>query len=243
MLQKTEGIILRTIKYNDTSIIIDAYTSLYGRYSFIASLPKSRHSAIKTSLFQPLALVAIEADFHANGRGMTRIKNAKLSIPFSSIPFDRSKTTIAFFLAEFMLHSLREEAENAPLFEYLRNSILWLDECADNFSNFHLVFMMHLSWFLGFYPNLTGYKKGDYFDLQNSCYTSLHPLSNQFFLQPEEADRINTMMRMNYNNMHLFGMSRAQRNRCIEVLLLYYRIHLPEFPDLKSIEVLREVFD
>jgi DNA repair protein RecO (recombination protein O) len=104
--------------------------------------------------------------------------------------------------------------------------------------------MMHLSWFLGFYPNLTGYKKGDCFDLQNSCYISMHPLDNrQLYLQPDEAYHIGMLMRMNYNNMHLFNMSRAQRNRCIEVLLLYYRIHLPEFPDLKSVAVLREVFD
>lgn len=241
MLQKSEGIVLHLIKYNDTSNIVDVYTSLYGRTTLLVPISKSRRSMFKSALFQPLALVTIEADFRAN-RILNRIKEAKLSYPFSSIPFDRSKTTIAFFLAEFMLHSLREEVENKPLFEYLKNSILWLDNCSANFSNFHLVFMMHLSWFLGFYPNLTGYKKGDYFDLQNSCYTSL-PMTGQSFLKPDEAYRINTLMRMNYNNMHLFAMNRNQRNRCIEILLSYYRIHLPEFPELKSVEVLREVFD
>ncbi len=242
MLQKTEGIVLHVIKYNDTSIIVDVFTSLRGRCSLIVSLPKSRRSALKSSLFQPLALVEIETDFH-NKHSLNRIKNARLIYPFSSIPFDRAKTTIAFFLAEFMLYSLREESQNEPLFEYLKNSILWLDNCTSNFSNFHLVFMMHLSSFLGFYPNLTGYHKGDYFDMLNGCYTLSRPLSNDTFLLPDEAYRINTMMRMNYNNMHLFGMSRAQRNRCIEIVLLYYRIHLPEFPQLKSLEVLREVFD
>lgn len=241
MLQKSEAIVLHQIKYSDTSNIVDVYTSLYGRTTLLVPIPKSRRSIFKASLFQPLALVDIEADFRSN-RSLNRIKNAKLSYPFASIPFDRSKTTIAFFLAEFMLYSLREEAENKPLFGYLKNSILWLDNCSVNFSNFHLVFMMHLSWFLGFYPNLTGYRKGDYFDLQNSCYTSL-PLTGQPFLKPDEAHRINTLMRMNYNNMHLFAMNRDQRNRCIEVLLSYYRIHLPEFPELKSVEVLREVFD
>lgn len=244
MLQKTEGIILRTIKYNETSNIVDVYTSYCGRYSFVVSIPKTRRSAIRTSLFQPLALVEIEADFHANARRMSRIKNVRLAYPFTSIPFDQRKTTIAFFMAEFMIYSLREEVENEKLFKYLCNSILWLDSCVDHFANFHLVFMMHLSWFLGFYPNLTGYKKGDCFDLQNSCYISMRPLDNrQLYLQPDEAYHIGMLMRMNYNNMHLFNMSRAQRNRCIEVLLLYYRIHLPEFPDLKSVAVLREVFD
>jgi DNA repair protein RecO (recombination protein O) len=242
MLQKTKGIVLHVVKYNDTSIIVDVFTSLRGRCSLMASLPKSRRSPLRSSVFQPLALVEIETDFH-NRHSLSRIKNARLYYPFLSIPFNRKKTTIAFFLAEFMLYSLREESENLPLFAYLESSILWLDNCSSNFSNFHLVFMMHLSAFLGFYPNLIGYHKGYYFDMMNGCYISSQPIVSGTYLLPEEAYRINTMMRMNYNNMHLFGMSRAQRNRCIEVILLYYRIHLAEFPQLKSLDVLREVFD
>jgi DNA repair protein RecO (recombination protein O) len=101
---------------------------------------------------------------------------------------------------------------------------------------------MHLSRFLGFYPNISEYHEGDFFDLLNSCYVKVRPTGGNF-LQPEEATQINLLMRMNYNNMHLFSMSRAQRSRCIEVILTYYRIHLPEFPELKSLDVLRELFD
>lgn len=240
MLQKTAGIVLRTIKYNDSSNIVDVYTESFGRMSFIVSTPKSRHSSIKTSIFQPLALLDIEADIRLN-HSLNRIKSVSLSCPFSSIPFDNNKTTIAFFLAEFMLHSLREENENKELFDYVQSSILWLDNCENNFSNFHLTFLMHLSRFLGFYPNISDYHEGDYFDLQNSCFTKMKSVVFIQYLEPEEATQINTLMRMNYNNMHLFKLSRAQRNRCIEVILFYYRIHLPEFPELKSLQVLREI--
>jgi DNA repair protein RecO (recombination protein O) len=242
MLQKTAGVVLHTIKYNDSSNITDIYTEMFGRTSFIVSIPKSHRSAVKTALFQPLALVEIETDFHTR-RPINRIKQAKLLYPFCSIPFDRSKTTIAFFLAEFMMHALREESENKELFLYLKNSITWLDNCEKDFVNFHLVFLMHLSQFIGFYPDLRDYHQGDYFDLENSCYMRQKPINHTYYLEASEAAQVSNLMRMNYNSMHLFGMSRAQRNRCIEVIMKYYRFHLPEFPELKSLEILRELYD
>ena len=72
---------------------------------------------------------------------------------------------MALFLAEFLYRAIREEAENRPLFAYLQHSVIWLDECREGFANFHLVFLMRLSRFLGLYPNLEDYHTGDYFDL------------------------------------------------------------------------------
>ena len=96
----------------------------------------------------------------------------KLSYPFKSVPYHPHKSAIALFIAEFLYRALREEAENAPLFAYLSNSIQWLDECKHDFANFHLVFLIRLSRFLGLYPNTEGYHNGDYFDLLNAV---LHP--------------------------------------------------------------------
>lgn len=241
MYQKTKGIIIRTIKYNDSSNIIDVYTELFGRISFIVSIPSSRRSNVKMSLFQPLSIVEIEVDVRPT-RSLSHVKSVRSSYPFSSILFDQRKLSMAFFIAEFLLHALREESGNHDLFDYLKNSIMWLDNSSDSYTNFHLVFLMHLSVFLGFYPNLQDYHRGDYFDLQNSCFVGIKPL-HLFFLESEEAVHILTMMRMNYNNMHLFQMSRSQRNRCIEIMIRYYRIHLPEFPELKSLGILRDLFD
>lgn len=242
MLQKMTAIVIRTIRYNDNSNIIDTYTEPYGRMSLIISIPKSRHSNLKSSMFQPLSIVEIEADIHAS-HALSRIKNARLLYPFSTILFDKTKVSIAFFLAEFLSHALREESGNTTLFAYLKNSILWLDSCTERYTNFHLVFLMHLSGFLGFYPNLQDYHSNDFFDMQNSCFVRQKPLIHPYYILPNEAEHLAVMMRMNYNNMHLFQMNRYQRNRCIEIIIEYYRIHLPEFPELKSLEILRDLFD
>ena len=189
MLQKTVGIVLHILKYNDTSNIVEVYTELSGRASFLVAVPRSKKAAVKSVLFQPLALIEFEADYRPN-TSLFRIKEAKSFSPFASIPYDPFKSAIALFLAEFLYRAIREEAENRPLFAYLQHSILWLDACKISFANFHLVFLMRLSRFLGLYPNLDDYHTGDYFDMLNANFTSVRPQLHSCYIQPDEAGRL-----------------------------------------------------
>lgn len=241
MLQKTVGIVLHVLKYNDTSHIVEMYTEVCGRASFLVSVPRSRKATVKSVLFQPLSLIEFEADFRPNAT-LYKIKEAKSYYPFSSLPYDPYKSSIALFLAEFLYRAIREQAENRPLFAYLVHSITWLDECGEGFANFHLVFLMRLSRFLGLYPNLEDYHEGDYFDMLNSCFVSLRPQLHSSYINPEESGRLIRLMRMNYETMHLFGFSRTERARCLTIINEYYRLHLPDFPLLKSLSVLQELF-
>lgn len=242
MLQKTVGIVLRVLKYKDNALIADVYTEVCGRASFLVPVSRSHKAAVRPVLFQPLALVELEADFRPTAT-LYKVRNAKSHYPFATLPYDPYKSAIALFISEFLYRAVREEAENRPLFAYLRHSIVWLDACQANFSNFHLVFLMRLSRFLGLYPNLDNYHEGDYFDLQNACFTPLRPQGHASYIGPAEASRIMTLMRMNYETMHLFAMSRAERSRCLVILNEYYRLHLPDFPQLRSLDVLKELFD
>ena len=184
MMQKLTGIVLHVLKYNDTSNIVDIYTEQVGRASFLVKIPRSRKSNVRSVLFQPLAFVEVEADCRPNSN-LHRVHEAKLLFPFRSLPYHPYKSSIAMFLAEFLYRALREEEANMPLFAYLHHSILWLDECENkSFANFHLVFLMRLSRFLGLYPNVEDYTSGCYFDMLNACFTPLLP-TNGSFLKPE----------------------------------------------------------
>lgn len=242
MLEKITGIVLHTLRYNDTALIAHIYTENLGRAAFLVPMSRSRKASVKSVIFQPLALVELEADLRLRS-SIYKIKEAKSLYPFTSVPYDPYKSAIALFLAEFLYRAIREEAENRPLFTYLRHSIIWLDECEKGFSNFHLVFLMRLSRFLGLYPNLENYHEGDYFDLRNAEFTSLKPQLHPYYIEPNEATRIIRVMRMNYETMHLFLMTRTERNRCLVIMNEYYRLHLPDFPILKSIDVLKELFE
>jgi DNA repair protein RecO (recombination protein O) len=125
----------------------------------------------------------------------------------------------------------------------------WLDAASTGYANFHLTFLMRMSRFLGFYPNLSltpipsqnGEEGTIYFDLREGRFCSLAPTHSDF-LQPDEARLIHLLMRMDFPTMHLFQLSRHERNRITEVLLQYYQLHIPQFPALKSLSVLQELW-
>lgn len=241
MLQKTLGIVLHTVKYSDDSTIVDIYTSMQGRQSFFIHIPKTKRARVKSVLFQPLSILEFDSDFRIS-KSLRRIKDAKSYYPFSSIPYQPVKTAIALFLSEVLYRALQEECENHELFDYLFYSIQWLDTSEKDFSNFHLVFLMRLSRFLGLYPNVDHYRPGFYFDLEGAEFTGLQPLHSSF-LFPDEASVVSTLLRMNYDTMYLFRLNRVQRMRCIEIINEYYRLHIPDFPPLQSLKVLQELFD
>jgi DNA repair protein RecO (recombination protein O) len=240
MLTKTQAIVLHSIKYGEMRLIVDMFTRSHGRLSFIVSLPKSSKAKVKKQYFQPLTMLEIETDVRPKVQ-LQKLSDVRLSTAYTSIPFDFSKLSISLFMAEFLYHASRGEQKNVPLYDYLANSIQWLDSQESNFANFHLVFLMRLSRFLGFYPNLDNYQTGDYFDLRESIFTSQPPVHRDY-LMPLEAEKIQVMMRMDWGTMHLFQMSHTERNRLLEVALAYYRLHLPDFPELKSVSVLQELF-
>lgn len=241
MLVETEAIVLRSLKYGDNKMIVDMFTRSDGRMSFVAGVARSGKSRVRKQLFQPMTILSVVCDVRPRMR-LQRLKDASLQCPYSSLPFEPYKLSMSLFVAEFLCYVLRGEQRNLPLFDYVADSMRWLDGCPGGCSNFHLVFLMRLSRFLGFWPNLDGYEPGDCFDMRGSCFCRRPPVHRDF-LMPHEARLIGLMMRMNFSTMRLYRMSRAERNRMLEVLTDYYRIHIPDFPELKSLAVLREMFD
>ena len=240
MLTKTQAIVLHAIKYGETRLIVDMFTKAFGRLAFIVSIPKTPKGKVKKQFFQPLTILEIETDIRPRQQ-LQKLHDVRLAAPFASIPFEPDKLAISLFVAEFLYYALRSEQRNELLYEYLENSIVWLDGQQSSFANFHLVFLLRLTRFLGFYPNLDDYKDGDYFDLRESVFMPMPPVHRDF-LQPEEAQKVQLMMRMDFPTMHLFRMSHQERNRLLEVSLKYYRLHLPDFPEMKSIEVLQALY-
>ena len=240
MLTKTEAIVLHSIKYGETRVIVDMFTRTSGRLSFAVTLPKTSRGKMKKQLFQPLTLLNIECDVRVQ-KGLQKLRNASITMPLPSLQTHPSKLSITLFLAEFLYHALKGEQRNELLFDYVVSSLQWLDGCNTSVANFHLVFLMRMARFLGFYPNLDDYHPGCYFDLRASTF-SLEPPVHRDVLLPAEAEKVQLMMRMDYQTMHLFQLSRHDRGRLLEIALAYYRIHLPAFPELRSLGVLQEMW-
>ena len=144
MLIKTRAIVLHSIKFGESQYIVDMFVEETGRVAFIQKVLPSGRGKIRKQLFQPLSLLDIEFDLRPKVR-LQRLKEARLLVPYATIPFDPYKLSLTIFVAEFLLHVTRNEQQNKPLFEYVAASLQWLDGCERSFSNFHLVVMMRRS--------------------------------------------------------------------------------------------------
>lgn len=240
MITKTRGIVLRSIRFGESSLIVDVLTKSSGRVSFMVHIPKTSKGKIKKQYFQPMTLLDFEYDFRQRSN-LQRIKDVRVSLPYSSIPIDPAKSCISLFLSEFIYYATRNEQENPTLFTYISTSLEWLDNAYEDFANFHLVFMMRLGKFLGFHPFLEDFTPGCFFDLRNGCFTLSMPLHTDF-LNAADAGHLYNLMRMNFDTMKLFKLSHDDRNRITEIVLRYYKLHLPNMPELQSFDILREVF-
>jgi len=240
MLHKTRGIVLHSLPYNDRYAITLIYTEEFGRVSYLTSQTKSRKTGVPRSLFHPLAILDLEVD-HQNLRDIQRIKEARIHIPLVALVTDPLRYAPGIFLAELISRIIREEQTNRLLFDFILQSVKVLELTDASPANFHLVFMIRLSRFLGLYPNATDYQKGMFFDMQNGTFTRNQP-AHIHFLPPDESAVFFNLLRMSYENMSVFRFSGRERQAIIHRILDYYRLHLSDFPEIKSLRVLHEVF-
>lgn len=243
MLVKTEAIVLHSLKYGESKMIVDMFTKSMGRLSFVVTISRTAKSRMTKQYFQPMTLLEIACDVRQKVQ-LQKLADVRLMVPYLSIPSSPEKLAITLFVAEFLYHGLRSEQCNIPLFDYIADSIQWLDAATECYANFHLTFLIRLSRFLGFYPNLEPLDVNGnvYFDLREGCFCEEVPIHPDF-LQPAEARLIHLLMRIDFPTMHLFRLSRHDRRRIVDILLHYYKQHLPDFPEMKSLAVLHQLWN
>ncbi|WP_029903873.1 DNA repair protein RecO [Prevotella sp. 10(H)] len=240
MLHKTRGLVLNTINYNDKYVLAQIFTESFGKVTYMVSKAKGKNTKAPKSLFSPLAILDLEVE-HQASRDIQRIREARADIYLYGISGDLGKTSMAFFLSEFLTRVLRDTNDSKLLFGFLEQSVQILEMTDESISNYHLVFMLKLSHFLGFYPNLEEYLPNSLFDMINGEFVLYQPL-HKHFLNRAESKSLSVLARISYENMHHFVFSRQDRINIINRMLEYYRLHLYDFPALKSLDVLHELF-
>ncbi|MBR2318360.1 MAG: DNA repair protein RecO [Bacteroidaceae bacterium] len=241
MVEKFDGIVLRTLKYSDSLLIVDVYTRQRGRYSFLSPISHSKRGRVRSVLFQPLSMLSFTASCR-QGKRLPRISDVQPYAMYSSIPFNVVKSSIAMFLSEVLTYSLREEEGDESLFIFLDRSFILFDNLENGYADFHIIFMAQLLRYLGIFPNIENFSAGDYLDLVQGCVSKEHPL-HPSFLMPQEAAAFVSILRTGYEAMHTLSLNRELRGCYLAILIDYYRLHIPDFPQLKSFEVLKELFN
>ncbi len=238
MITDTRAVVLNCLRYGDSSLIANLYTEYMGRQTVFVKGAFSKKSPVRAVLFQPLHLIETEMHHRVN-RQMQRVSNVRILQPFLSIPFDPVKSCIALFITEILNKTLKEEEANHELFDFLLHTIQTLDLNDCGTANFHLMFLIHYTRYLGFYPNSKQLTDGMWFDLRKGGFTALptafspHPEYNQLFMQ---------FLNLSFEHLDKMQISHHQRNYLTEYILSYYSTHVDSFGKVKSFAVLRDVF-
>ena len=224
-MEKTEVIVLYSFPYKDKKFMLEAYSKQHGRMTFTTNRK-----------LQPLSIVEITYE------GIrTRAVSVEPAYIFRDLNNDPYKISIGFFIAEFLRYTTRNEPANTHLYEYIKQAVIWLDMSNESFANFHLVFTVRLTLFIGISPDVESYREGSIFDMREARFVTVHP-NHSDVLSPSDSKKTAMLMRMSFATMHLFRLSHGERNAAIDRIIQYYRLHIYDFPRMKSLDVLRELF-
>lgn len=236
MILETEGIILHTLKYSESSVIAQIYTKDYGIGSYIMSNVRGTRS--KMAFFQPLSIVSIQA---------YRKKNVKIhrlkEIAFQEICVDISsniyKSAISLFIGEIVNKMFHEEEEHSEFYDYFKRFVLILEHEKTSFADLHILFLYQSTHFLGVYPHINYSENAPFFDIYKGCYTSVFSDSsidkskNLLVFKVWGCNSLDTILHIN----------REERKFLLHTIIAYLDIHIHRIGNVKSLEILEKIFD
>ncbi|WP_375237798.1 DNA repair protein RecO [Aurantibacter sp.] len=236
MVLSLNAIVLSKIKFKENDLIVKTYTKQKGVISYILKGVLSSKKNKKIAYFQLLSQLEIETNFKAN-RNLHYLKDCKNHHLYRSLHTNIYKSTIALFIAEILTLVLNEEEQNDMLFSYIESSLLWLDLNTE-LANFHLLFLMNLTKYLGFYPDDTN-QNFNYFNLNDGEF-QLHNSSNSISL--ENLSLFKAFLGINFDEINKIKINAQQRTIFLNTILKYYEFQLLDFRKPKSLKVLNDVF-
>ncbi|HCC72016.1 MAG TPA: DNA repair protein RecO [Bacteroidales bacterium] len=241
MLEKTEGIVLHTIKYSDSGIISHIFTKKYGRLSFMAKGVRNKKGMIRKAYFQPLQPLSIEF-YYREKKDLHIIKEASPLFNYINLHYDIRRNSMILFLGEVLYKALRPAGPDEKLYEFLIDSLDYLDNESNLIPNFHIGFIIGLTKYLGIAPSNNYSTHLQYFDMQNGVYTADPPLHG-YYMGKEYSLLLNNFLESNItecNNMHISG---STRRDFLNDILGFYSLHLPGFKNIKSLKIYSEIYN
>ncbi|MDT8401248.1 MAG: DNA repair protein RecO [Bacteroidales bacterium] len=240
MLEKTEGIVLHTIKHSDSGIISHVFTKKYGRLSFMVKGMGNKKATTRRAYFQALQSLNIEF-YYREKRDLHIIKEATPSFNYASLSTDIRKNSMIMFLGEVLYKALRPSGPDVHLYDYLIDSLDYLDNDKSLTPNFHIGFLIGLTKYLGIAPSNNYSGSLPYFDMQNGIYTSDPPLHG-FYMGKEYSSLLNLFLGSSISECKGITLSGNTRREFLNDILGFYSLHIPGFKNINSLRVYSEIF-
>lgn len=243
MVHKTKGIVLRTVKYGETSLVVTIFTELFGLQSYLVNgvrTPTKKGTA-KANLFQPSAILDLVA-YHNELKNLQRLKEFRWGHLYQHILSDVRKNAVALFMIELLGKCLKQPEPNDDLFHFTEDALHHLDEANDTvMANFPLFFALHLAVFFGFRISDEFSGTHSYLDLSEGSFVEERP-RHPHYLQDKEAAAVSHILKiMQPNELEEVGLNQETRRRITHALEEFYALHIPDFGTMKTLPVLREI--
>jgi len=242
MTHKTKGIVLRSIKYGETSLVVTIFTEMFGVQTYMVNgVRTSKKSSSKANLFQPTAVLDLVV-YHSDNKAMQRIKEFSWDVLYESLLSDVIRNNIAAYMAELIYKCLKQPEANTDLFNFCEESFLQLDKAGKTVSaNFALFFTLHLAHFFGFRITDNFNAENVFLDLQEGNFINQQP-HHPHFIEGKYAELTSQLLKvMQPQELEEFKLNQDTRRQLLIRYLEYYALHISDFGQMKTLMVLHEV--
>jgi len=238
MIVTSDAIVIHALRYAEADLIVTLFTKNNGIKSYLQrGILKSKKGKIRSSFFQPLTFLEIEA-VHKNKGTLERIKEARVVHHYQTLHVDYVKSAVVFFVADILKSAIQEEEKNIELFEYLKVALQWLDT-HDDVANFHIVFLIKLTQYLGFFPDTSGLDY-PFFNMEEGIFQSIK--TNPNCIEGSHILHFKEFLGTTFEASMNIKLSKSVRSEILAMLLVYFELHLHGFKKPKSLSVLNEIF-
>ena len=240
---KTKGIVLRVVKYGESSIITSVFTELFGIQSYIVNGVRvnSKKGSGRGNLFQPASLLDLVV-YHNELKNLQRIKEFKWAHIYDNIFFSVFKNAVGLFMIELLQRSLKQPEPNPELFHFVEDAFLHLDRAPDNVvANFPIYFALHLSGFYGFRISDKHSGQTRIRDLQEGEFVADAPL-HSWYLNEQYSRVVSDLLKvMQPAELAQLKLNQETRRVLLHALETFYALHIQDFGTMKTLPVLEAV--
>lgn len=240
MIEKVHGIVIDVRAHSDRHNIVTLYTRERGRVAFVSPLGKTRKGQARNARLSLLAVVEADVNFH-EGKELQSLPAVTSPVVWRELYFNPVKSATVMFVAEFLNRLLRTAAPDRAMWDFIYLSLRTLDEMKSGIANFHIAFLTRLAEHAGISPHIATWRQGFWMDMRDGVFSAIRP-NHPDYLRPAEAEYVKLLLRITYRNMHRYRLDSEARNHILNQILRYYAIHLPGVANLKSLDVLHEIF-
>lgn len=240
MEDKIQGFVLQSIRYGDSSLVVKMFTRQTGLQTFMVKGVRGRNSRNHAAFFQPMTFLRFVRSGRPRPNAMAYLRDPELDYTFQSIPLVMKKSAVLIYLAELLSHTLTQQEQNEELYQFVYQSVVWLDLVESNYANFPLFFTLELTRFLGFYPHPDEPGKG-IFDMMEGRFVSAIP-PHPYYFDQERSAVMARFLHLKIDEIATIVLNGEQRSELLDGIITFVRLHAPLAKGLQSHEILREIF-